>query len=402
MRFTIKTAILLAYSISLISAADMDWQAQFRARLERPDKFLEDDISATTLIRTRSRLMFRMQQDYLSAAMQFQEVHILGAEKSNSGLTKPDSTHFGLHQVYMSVDQLFSPGWNLTIGRFEVNLGNQRLFSSNNWNNYGRSFDGIRLQSSGRRFGSGEIFSLKIHEAYSDTLGDDYDSNINGIYLRPITLKLTGFNLNQLEIYGYQELNRGDTSRRLFRTTYGSRLNLSVLILGFEIEAARQVGKDQSDFDIDAWFTVTNLEVRTGFIPIIKKITFGHEYFTGDDISTLTREGFANPYGAGHKYHGYFDNHTFFRDNLHTGLKEWNIKINLTFKPQIGTVIKYHNFRTSLDNGEKIGNELDLEYIQKIGRNGSFIMGYSVYNYGPASGTPGAGEMAYTVLSITL
>ena len=36
--------------------------------------------------------------------------------------------------------------------------------------------------------------------------------------------------------------------------------------------------------------------------------------------------GFANPWGAGHKYHGYYDTHTRFNDNFQDGLFEWNVK----------------------------------------------------------------------------
>ena len=400
-RIKLITVIFASFA-GFLMAADMDWQAQFRARMERPDKLPDDQISAATITHLRSRLMFRMQQDYLSAVMQFQDVRFLGADQSNSGLTKPDSTNFGLHQVYLSIDQLFSPGWKLTIGRFEMNLGNQRLFSHNNWNNYGRSFDGFRLQTSGKRYGAGEIFYLKVYEAFLDNLSDNHDTDINGIYLRPVTLNLSGLGLNRLEIYGYQEINRGNTARRIKRTTYGSRLTLSLLIFGFEVEGARQIGTDVNDNDINSWFSVANLEIKTRFLPIIKKITIGKEFYTGDDTSTISREGFANPYGAGHKFHGYFDAHKYFRDNQQTGLSEWNVKLNLTFKPHISTLIHYHSFSEGWENGRRLGNELNLEYIQKIGQYGRFTMGYAIYNYGPASGESGTGEIAYTVLSITL
>jgi len=386
----LQSVILLLVTTIGLTAADLDWQAQFQARINYTNT--ESQVGNTLL---RSRLAFQVREGKLSGMVQVQDSRILGADRSNSGELRPDSTWLGLHQVYLSIDQLYAPGWEFQLGRFELNLGNQRLFSPNKWNNYGRSFDGLRLRRSGNRPVTGEIFYLKVFESL-ETTGD---TDINGIYLYPVAQNQIPLGLNSLEIYGFQELNTDTTARRINRTTFGSRIELSFMFLKLEAEAGRQTGSSAGDNDIAAWFMVTNLTIKTGLVPFLKKITIGQEHFSGDDTSSNTVEGFANPYGAGHRFHGYFDEHKFFKDNFHRGLREWNVKINLEFRPGSLTRINYHNFRTGDGSNTLLGQEWDFELVYKVSQAGAITMGYSNYKYGIDSAMQGSASKAYTVFS---
>ena len=60
-------------------------------------------------------------------------------------------------------------------------LGQQRLFSKNNWNNIGRSFEGFLTYRKSQK-GNLRLFYLINNETY-DRLDDDvYDQTINGFY----------------------------------------------------------------------------------------------------------------------------------------------------------------------------------------------------------------------------
>lgn len=54
----------------------------------------------------------------------------------------------GVHQAYMVLKDVFDSSGNLTLGRQVFNLGNERLLSGADWDNTGRSFDGVRFDYS--------------------------------------------------------------------------------------------------------------------------------------------------------------------------------------------------------------------------------------------------------------
>ena len=91
-------------------------------------------------------------------------------------------------------------------------------------------------------------------------------------------------------------------------------------------------------------------------------------------------EGFAKPFGAGHKWHGYYDysSHKSFKDNYHVGLKEWNLKAKLSGLLGFNLNANYHNF-TDAVQGNKFGDELDLIFSRKLPSGGNWSLGYALY-----------------------
>ncbi len=388
-----KIILTLLISSSFLFAAEMDWAAEMRAKFyysETLADFYNDNGQSTYL---RTRLAFRMSQDWLSGLVQLQDSRRLGDNINASGsIAEMKSAWFGLHQVVMSIDQLLYPGYRFDIGRFEQNLGGQRLFSSNNWNENGRSFDGWRLVRSGKKYLTGQIFYLYS----SPPMYSSYNVNttITGASLAPLGGKKPS-NSSVLELYGYQ--NAGVSSTAFRRTTIGTRLGFQLFIVEFELEAARQTGKIE-DREVDASMAVFNLGINTGFIPVIKRLAVGREYFSGDEPSTGTLEGFANPFGAGHKYHGHFDRFKFFPENTLSGLNEWNVKLDLNLRPGMLTRVAYHNFSEGTKAAAFLGEEINIEHRQKIGPSGWITAGFARHRYGGGDSS----DIAYTVFTIRL
>ena len=86
----------------------------------------------------------------------------------------------------------------------------------------------------------------------------------------------------------------------------------------------------------------------------------------------------ANPWGAGHKYHGYFDRHTRFGDNYRSGLDEWNVKTVFSLPGELKLNIHYHNFKDGL-RFDPLGTELDIVFSKKLRFDGVLQQGFARY-----------------------
>jgi hypothetical protein len=374
--------------LSSIFAADLEWQADFRYRLET-DKDIENTDSIYTRGRntfhyTRSRISLRLVEGPITGFAQLQDSRLLGGEDNFAGLSKASGVKIEFHQIYFQVNNLLKRNWSMKFGRFEMPLGAQRLFSKNNWNNYGRSFEGVHSFTK-NRFGSINLFYL-INEENSGTADSDYyDERINGIYLSPLMNHLPFIDMNVFDLYWYNyikdETFLTDQSVKIERSTMGSRWAFNFLFTKFEGEFAIQSGKfnqSSSISEIDANFNVFNFHLDLSRLPVISKISFGKEYFSGDDTLTANLEGFANPWGAGHKYHGYTDQFTRFNDNDRSGLDEWNVKAEFLLPGNFMLNVHYHDFKDVIKS-DPLGTELDVVISKKMGFGGVLQQGFAVY-----------------------
>ena len=374
--------------LSSIFAADLEWQADFRYRLET-DKDIENADSIYTRARntfhyTRSRISLRLVEGPITGFAQLQDSRLLGGEDNFAGLSKASGVKIEFHQIYFQVNNLLKRNWSMRFGRFEMPLGAQRLFSKNNWNNYGRSFEGVHSFTK-NSFGSINLFHL-INEENSGTAASDYyDERINGIYLSPLMNRIPFIDMNVFDLYWYNyikdETFLTDESVKIERSTMGSRWAFNFLFAKFEGEFAIQSGKlNQSSSipKIDANFNVFNFHLDLSRLPVISKISFGKEYFSGDDTSTVDLEGFANPWGAGHKYHGYTDQFTRFNDNDRSGLDEWNVKAEFLLPGNFMLNVHYHDFK-DVFKSDPLGTELDVVISKKMGFGGVLQQGFAVY-----------------------
>ncbi len=144
-----------------------------------------------------------------------------------------------------------------------------------------------------------------------------------------------------------------------------------------ETEGALQSGS-LANGNVDGLLTAVNIGINLDFIPIVNAVTFGNEYISGNDQTTKVYEGFAKPFGAGHKWHGYYDAHKNFGDNIHLGLKEWNVKAKLSGLLGFNLNLHYHNFSDAVYN-KKLGDELDLIFSRKLPWEGNWSLGYALY-----------------------
>ena len=167
------------------------------------------------------------------------------------------------------------------------------------------------------------------------------------------------------------------------RRTYGLRVFKKFRSIDFEAEFAFQNGEYYSD-KINASLSSINIKAPISFTPLIESLSFSKEYISGDEFllggSDGELTGFAKPFGAAHKFHGYYDNpiHNKFLDNSHAGLNEWFIESNHKLFSSFNLSIKYHQFKDAIDFNV-YGSELDFILSKKLPFGGNLIQGFSIY-----------------------
>jgi len=385
----------LLISLSLLNISfGLESKISAEARL-KIENFHDSEVSTSaTSSHFRARFNIELNSNPYKIYFQFQDSRFLGAQKNSPGLSTLNQTPIGFHQIYGEMKGLFKGKNKIRFGRFEMPLGNQRLFSNNNWNDRGRSFEGFTNQRKTKR---GKLLFFHLINADLYPMNDQFDYIVDGVYgtTKMSLIKSTEQSIDSedsytqnnplsFEYYIFNEnivVNPGTNTKQ--RQTLGFRLFKNFKKINIETEYAYQTGRFYSD-DIEASLYSINLEVPIGFTPYIESLSFSKEYLSGDEYllggSDGKLGGFAKPFGAAHKFHGYYDNplHKNFLDNSHAGLNEWFIESKHKLLFNINLSIKYHDFKDAI-NFDVYGRELDFILSKDLPFGGKIIQGFSVY-----------------------
>ena len=393
MNYVIYTLLLLILPLEFLFPANLKWSAETRLRVQN----LHNDTTSTSSTASyfRGRINFDLTSNIYKAYFQLQDSRLLGNQNNYAGQTGLDNSYPTFHQFYGQVSGPFNGKNRIRFGRFEMPLGNQRIFGRSNWGNYGRSFEGI---TNSRNTRQGEILFFHLVNTDLYPMNDQFDYVIDGFYATSNiqTLRNRGTQSIEsektkypnsgvlLDYYLFNEnivVSPGENTKK--RQTLGARIDKKFTRFSIEAEGAYQTGKYYSD-NIEAYLLSLNLEFPISFIPFTKSISFSHEYISGDKYhlggSDGVLSGFAKPFGAGHAFHGYYDNplHKKFANNSHAGLNEWFIKTKHEIFPDLNIVVKYHSFKDAIDVNT-YGQELDFVLSKKLPLGGKIVQGYSAY-----------------------
>ena len=393
MNYVIYTLLLLILPLEFLFPANLKWSAETRLRVQN----LHNDTTSTSSTASyfRGRINFDLTSNIYKAYFQLQDSRLLGNQNNYAGQTGLDNSYPTFHQFYGQVSGPFNGKNRIRFGRFEMPLGNQRIFGRSNWGNYGRSFEGI---TNSRNTRQGEILFFHLVNTDLYPMNDQFDYVIDGFYATSNiqTLRNRGTQSIEsektkypnsgvlLDYYLFNEnivVSPGENTKK--RQTLGARIDKKFTRFSIEAEGAYQTGKYYSD-NIEAYLLSLNLEFPIGFIPFTKSISFSQEYISGDKYhlggSDGVLSGFAKPFGAGHAFHGYYDNplHKKFANNSHAGLNEWFIKTKHEIFPDLNLVVKYHSFKDAIDVNT-YGQELDFVLSKKLPLGGKIVQGYSAY-----------------------
>ena len=393
----LKPLIYIIYfcflALDLLPAVNLNWSAETRLRVEN----YHNDTTSTSATASyfRGRINFDLTSDIYRTYFQLQDSRLLGDQFNSAGQTGLDNSYPTFHQFYGQINGPLNGKNKIRFGRFEMPLGNQRIFSRSNWGNYGRSFEGI---TNARDTRQGNILFFHLINADLYPMNDQFDYIVDGFYgtsnirsfRKGTTQTIESEKIEQnndgllLDYYLFNEnivVNPGTNTKK--RQTLGARIIKKFSRFNLESEAAYQTGKYYSD-NIQAYLLSLNLEIPISFVPLTNSVSFSQEYISGDKNksgdSDNVLSGFAKPFGSGHAFHGYYDNplHKKFPNNSHAGLNEWFVKTKHEIFPDLNLVVKYHSFKDAI-NVNTYGQELDFVITKNLPFGGKIIQGYSVY-----------------------
>ncbi|MFH1374160.1 MAG: alginate export family protein [bacterium] len=381
---TIILVVAVLITGQAMAETDVNITGQVRVRSELSDRSFDSTAKAQQYTYLRTRVMADAAiDDNTHAVVQFQDSRTLGAGGFSGDHTTGDAKNVDLHQAYLQVDHLWENGPGLKAGRFEVNLGNQRVFGSVGWHNVGRSWEGFQawLDRENVRF---DAFWLKKMELDDVTGNTDYD--IFGAYatIKPANLDLFAF----FEHDAYQDDSTPVTNaptgtfyshhKRLKRLNLGLHYKRTYQQFDFDVNAVYQTGKMQqwdepvpdslASVEHDIAALMFTFEGGYTFDRSCKpRLGLGIDYASGDDnLIDTDHKAYNNLYYTGHKFRGYMD---YFLGSGSEGLMD--VMLRLKVNPTEGWTVKgdLHLFRTATEYADfsdttattrDVGMEFDL------------------------------------------
>ncbi|NQV72128.1 alginate export family protein [bacterium] len=237
--------ILLSIHSELVSAQMMD-KLSVTGQLRHRSEYSAKDFDANTdnpfysLLRTRLNVGVQATED-VKVFVQFQDSRTWGGENPAfaRGTMDGSAPLFDVHQAYFNVTNAFGSGFSATLGRQEINVGNQRLVGAVGWHNVGRSFDAIRL---GYQLDKGNVdfFAARLIGVTGTPVGDNLFGAVGTF---PVN-KDNRFQLLFLADNSTNPIGGGpdEGENKLQRYTTGAALNGSKSPLDYELEGYYQMG----------------------------------------------------------------------------------------------------------------------------------------------------------------
>ncbi|MBD3299349.1 MAG: hypothetical protein GF341_11880 [candidate division Zixibacteria bacterium] len=342
---------------------------EVRGRFEADKKrFAEDAHTQTfTLLRTRVGVLGQVNEN-VSGFVQFQDSRMLGGgvtftEDGQSG-SLVNKANVDVHQAFVQLDELWAGGPGLKAGRFELNLGNQRVFGAVGWHNIGRSWEGVQSFLNRETFRA-DAFWLKRTELNDETANNDYDILGGNLVFRRM----------DAEVFAIYE-------HEYYTALSGPPFLLERMNLGFfidrQFQRVRIVSNGVVQFgeyntyyinaavlrDILAYLLTAEVEIKLD-ARVKPKLSAGFDYASGDDTpSDNDRSTYNNLYYTGHKFRGHMD---YFITSRPEGLLDLIARGSISPAPGWRLGLDAHYFRSAADylteageDTNAIGAEFDL------------------------------------------
>ena len=305
--------IFLFILTGFLSAQSVIWRGQFHSRTETDS--LAADNSQSFGFRTRIGAVVK--QKSTSVGLEIQGV------VNRPDLGMPALT---IHQAYVDWHQPYPKNSLLRVGRFEMDLGNRRIFSTNNWTWIGQTFTGMRESVGFVGYGFMDAFSLWQDPPNGVlSVADTNAAFLNGlVFTIPGKQSALWWRDKTSLLILHSRLPGADSAR----TTYEGAFRFGLWRLGFDGDVAYQNGQ-VLDTPVKSYFRVWNVSWTFQKFPVVKYIRYGKEVYSGDNPNTETLEGMATPFGDRHLFHGEMDKVGYFPDNSSTGIEESHIYTTL-------------------------------------------------------------------------
>lgn len=423
---------------------DIEERLRFEARSNNRDfnDAVNDDSDDSWLL-NRFRLGLAVKPaHWLKVYAQMQDTREWNSERPNTpGIRGTEGEdNFDLRQAYVELGDLKEFPLALTLGRQILNYGDARLVADGNWNNFGRTFDAVKLRYQKKGVVTVDLFAARPVQIKEEVINDsDSADNFFGIYA---TLDVLPFQMTELYVLHRDKedlqpdldpINKSDprgaaTGPVQRITTIGTRWASKKGAFGdwdYGLEAAYQFGDywagartgpalDHNAFAIHLRAGHTWEDI--GWKP---RVGLEYNYASGDkDPTDGKNESFQNLFPSNFAPYGYMDEMPW--RNMH------NARLHLTAQPtkKLSAELSWHVFwlaettdfwyrsngvatqraafggadvRT-LGASNYVGHEIDLAFTYKPTEWLTIFTGYSHFfagDYIQATGPSDDADFAY-------
>jgi hypothetical protein len=366
------SAIVILFPAVAGTAAEIDFEGELRLRAEADDRAFDPDTTVRQYTDMRTRLgVTATVNENASAFVQLQDSRRFG-DRSPDGRylsgTLANGHNVDIHQAYLQIEELWERGIGLKAGRFEVNLGGQRVFGAVGWHNVGRSWDGLDffVERAGVRL---DGYWLKRREINSALENDDFD--ILGLN--------AGHELFGVEAFLFWEHDAGETVDDSIETGINAldRFTTGLWARGgrgrwdYELNGVYQLGqqrmmRNDTAREVDLRAFLITAEIGYTFVPAHNaRLAVAVDYASGDsEPFDETFKAYNNLYYTGHKFRGHMD---YFLASEDHGLADLMLRGNLDPIPGWSLAMNIHYFRAAQSytdtagiSAKDIGVEIDL------------------------------------------
>lgn len=376
----IMLCLIVLLASQIYGETDITTSGEVRIRCEYnndTDKVFDKDDATVhqTLMRTRLNIDAEI-NDNTSAFIQLQDSRRFGDPESGD---VGDHGDVYLHQGYITVNHLWNNGLGVKIGRFEVNLGNQRVFGAVGWSNVGRVWDGTQFffNSNNNEF---KGYWLRPRDDFNTNENTDFDIFGISANFKPVNLELFGFYV----IDAVKPIATEDSINRVKGLVFGLYYYWTNNQFDFNTNFVYQSGKyaaSNTEYDVAA-FLFTYEAGYTFESNMSPRLAAGIDFSSGDDngFSDGEYKSYYEFAYTGHKFRGYMD---YFINSTTSGLVD--IMLRGKLNPVDGWTVKgdFHIFSSAVErnaSGDKgIGSEFDLTVSTSNISGVKFDAGFSMF-----------------------
>lgn len=349
--------VILAGGETACSETEINISGQVRVRHETENKEFEWQTRRIDFSLLRTRVMLDAVIDgNTHAVVQFQDSRVFGSIPS--AYYAQSTENVIVHQAFVQIDRLWADGFGLKAGRFEYNLGNERLFGAHNWDNVGRVWDGFQGWYDNTNV---RLTALWLKLMLYNKFPPSYDFDIIGlnVTIKQLALDLSVFCERQNREY----IGRNYADQQNFNVYFGH-------VHGnwdCEANGTLQIGSRRGTFHRQ----LNEYDVLTGQFNMELGHYLSHEAESrvaigadvalgGIDTVNLEWNAYYDLYYSGHRFRGYMD---YFLNSGNRGLTDIFIEgKRKVVKDWLASAILHYFLYTAkyADSGRKLGTELDL------------------------------------------
>jgi hypothetical protein len=387
-------------------------QLRLRGEVDGRDFVSSNAYNAYSLSRIRVGIRVTPVED-VSVFLQAQDSRVFGEEKDPAGQfsTLANTRNLDLYQGYVQIDRLFADPITVKGGRMQLRYGNERIIGAVDWNNVGRSFDGILV-----RYSRGATFV----DAFAMSTGE---TNVPPASSTPASVAgrrdegqaLYGaygsFDISDalvVDVYALYQTNLKQSTpgvSDLLRLTTGAQGTIRLDRTTIELEGAYQTG-DQGVRSVSAYLAAGAARYHTD-LGWLSSVRASIEALSGTPEGDSGARTFDPPFHTGHKYYGWMDYFVNIpAQTFDRGLLDLNLALSGALFEGVSWTLKGHNFSLMQKrDGKALGQEVDVLLSWTYRKPLTFDFGGGAFfpgvNMRDAFGGADVGLWAYLAATVT-